>query len=324
MLIYERLESDIFLVKSDTPFGPVCNGIVIKNTENSSNILIDCNFNVNEINDLVYNLKGEIGAYFASHTHLDHISNINLYEKRGIKIYCSIPEDRYLRDIDIFIKENGMVDFGVDDIFRKIVCEEMKFKNLQDVNSFEPYTKFDYGNILLETIPIPGHSPGQTAYLISYINEVKEKVLFVSDLGIERAGPWYGLKNSDLEDFRSSIKRVEKVYLKGNGEDIILTSSHGDAIFTPQPEIFKKVLIKIKSNEEKVLRLFSPGEPIRLNDLVLKGAFYPKKHVAHLPYNMKKIHQCWESYIILHHINELINKGKLRVEDPELSTFILN
>jgi glyoxylase-like metal-dependent hydrolase (beta-lactamase superfamily II) len=324
MLIYEKLETNIFLVKSNFPFGPVCNGILIKNTENSGDILIDCNFNVDEIKDLMVGLKNEIGAYFASHTHLDHISNINIYEEFGVKIYCSIPEDRYLKDIDIFIRENGMVDFGVDSIFRKIIYEETNFKNLTEVNSLEPYSTFNYGNIILETMPIPGHSPGQTAYLISYKNSTKKKVLFVSDIGIERAGPWYGLKHSSLKEFRSSLKRVEILSLKNNGDDIILTSSHGEAFFTKQPEIFKNALTKIKNNEEKVLSLFNAEESKSLSEIVLKGTFYPNKHIANLPSDMRKIHECWESYIMLHHINELIDKCKLRVEDPEQRAYILN
>ena len=323
MLTYEKLEAGIFHVKSNSLFGATCNGILIKTRDNSGNILIDCNFHETELKELQESLKHEITAYFASHTHLDHVSNIHFYEDAGVNIYCPIPEDRYLKDMNIFIRENGMVDFAVGKIFRRVVYEELNFKDLTSVNPVEPGSKFNYGNITMETIPIPGHSPGQTAYFIRSKNSKRKKVLFVSDIGIEKSGPWYGMKHCSLKDYRDSLKKIEDLYLKDDKDDTILTSSHGKPYYTKQPDIFKNALRKININEEKVLSLFSKNDPKSLNDVTLKGLYYPKKFIANLDMDMRRIHECWEGYIILHHINELINMDKLLVDDMQQKTFIL-
>ncbi|MHA1916333.1 MAG: MBL fold metallo-hydrolase [Promethearchaeota archaeon] len=323
MLRYEKLKGGVFLVKSATLFGDTCNGILIKNSDNSGNILIDCNFQKSELRELFDNLNHNIAAYFASHTHLDHVSNIHFYEEKGVEIYCPIPEDRYLKDMTVFIKENGMIDFGVDKIFRKVIHEELKFKNLTNVTPLEPNSTLQYGNTTLEAVHIPGHSPGQTAFKINAKKDERKQVLFVSDIGIERSGPWYGLKHCSLNDYRNSLKKIEELYLKNGENTPILASSHGAAYFSKQPDIFKKALQKIESNEEKVLQLFSAEEPRGLNDITLKGTFYPIKFIANLPTNMKRIHECWEGYIILHHINELIKKDILMVADPAQNTFSL-
>jgi len=321
MLSYEKLEDRIFLVRSNSRFGPQCNGILIKNIENSGNILIDCNFNTNEIQELSDNLNNKIEAYFVSHTHLDHVSNIHFYEDHGVKIYCPIPEDRYLKDMNIFLRENGMFGFGVDEIFKNFIYKGLNFKDLTKVNAFKPNANFNYGKIILETIHIPGHSLGHTAYLIRDKTDVRRKIIFVSDLGIEKSGPWYGLKYCNLKAFRNSIKKVEDFYLNNN--NIILTSGHGRSYLTKQPVIFKNALRKIKTNERKVLSMFHAEKPKGLKDITLKGVYYTEKHVSRLPKDFKKIHFCWESYIILHHINELIEKSKLIEVNPEQKTFIL-
>jgi glyoxylase-like metal-dependent hydrolase (beta-lactamase superfamily II) len=323
MLTYEKLEAGVFLVKSTSIFQAVCNGILIKYKNNSGNILIDCNLNEADLKVLYSKLNNNITAYFASHTHLDHVSDIHRYEDLGVKIYCPIPEDRYLKDMTVFIRENGMVDFHVDDIFRKTIYEELNFKNLTSVNSFDPGSTFHFGDVNLETIHIPGHSPGQTAFFIKSNNDERKNILFVSDIGIERSGPWYGLKHSSLNDFRNSLQKLESIYMKNHLDNIILTSSHGTPYYSIQPDIFKKALQKIDINELKVLNLFNAVEPKGLTDITLRGTFYPLKFVAKLPPNMKRIHECWEGYIILHHIYELIKKDLIQVADPVRKTYVL-
>jgi glyoxylase-like metal-dependent hydrolase (beta-lactamase superfamily II) len=184
--------------------------------------------------------------------------------------------------------------------------------------------KFDYGNIVLETIHIPGHSPGQTAYLISNKTCTRKDVLFVSDIGIERSGPWYGLKHCNLNDYRNSIEKVEDIYLHSGSDDVILASGHSKSpYFIKQPEIFRNTLEKIEINETRVLSMFNADEPKKLNDVTLKGVYYPEKHIKNLFADYRKIHFFWEWYIIFHHINELIEKGKLIEVDPEHKSFIL-
>ncbi|MHA2280595.1 MAG: MBL fold metallo-hydrolase [Promethearchaeota archaeon] len=320
MLNYERLVDGIFLVRTNSSLGEQCNGILIKNIENSGNILIDCNFNYRELQELCDSLNNNIESYFVSHIHLDHVSNINFYEDNGYKVRCPNPEDRYLKDMNIFMKENGMVDCGVDNIFRNIVYQKLSFKNLKNISAFKPGSTFYYGNISIETLHIPGHSPGHTAYLIRDKTKKRRNVLFVSDIGVEKSGPWYGLKHCSLKDYRDSIKKLEDIYVN---EDIVLTSAHGVTYFTKQQQIFKNVLKRIEVNEAKVLAIFNSEKPKALKEIILKGVYYSVNHIKRLPSDMKKIHFFWEWYIILHHIIELIEKGVLKSIDSDHKIFVL-
>ena len=128
MLIYEKLVDGIFLVYSNSQFWFKCQGILIKN-KNLGDILIDCNcYYKKELRNL---LENQIEAYFVSHVHLDHVYNLHLYEEFNpkIKIYCPIPEDEYLRDFNTFLRDNGTLDFGIGDNFKKGIVEPAELIN---------------------------------------------------------------------------------------------------------------------------------------------------------------------------------------------------
>jgi len=305
MVIFEKLVDGIYLIKSDAQFRFKCNGILIKDINNSGKILIDCNFSENEIKELYRELNNQIDAYFCSHTHLDHVNNIQIYEYLGIKIYCPIPEDKYLLDMNNFLLANGAIDFGVADLFSMFIHKFLEFKELKFVIGFDPGTEFKFGNIILKTIHIPGHSPGHTAYQIENEINQRRKILFASDIGIEKYGVWYGFKYCNLKVVRNSIKKLENIYLN---DDFILTSGHSPTFFEKQPEIFNDILKKIEQNEKKVLNMFDKKIPKRLKDVALKGFFY---NLNAIPERMKKIYYLWEGYMILNHIHELVEEGKL-------------
>ena len=307
MLIYEKLVDEIFLVYSNTSFWFKCQGILIKN-KNLGSILIDCNcFYKWEVKKL---LKNHIEAYFVSHVHLDHIYNLHFYEEYNpkIKFYCPIPEDEYLRDFNNFVRDNGTLDFGIGDDFKKFAFKELNFKELNSVIGFNPGTEYDFKNIHLKTIHIPGHSPGQTAFSIEDTSENKRKILFVADIGLTKMGAWYGFKNSDLRTFRESIKKIENIYLN---DDYIIASGHGPAIFEKQPEIFNELLIKMNESEKKILNMFNTNNPKGLDDLIFKGLFFSESYIKPIKEDRRSILYFFENNMIMSHINELVEKGKI-------------
>jgi glyoxylase-like metal-dependent hydrolase (beta-lactamase superfamily II) len=307
MLIYEKVIDGIFLVYSDSQFWFKCNGILIKN-KNSGNILIDCNcFYKNEIKEL---MNDKIEAYFVSHVHLDHVYNLHFYEEFDpkIKIYCPIPENNYLRDFNNFVKDNGTFDYGIGDNFKKFAFDELKFKELKYVIGFNSGTEFKFKNLILKTIPIPGHSPAHTAFSIEDSSGNKRKVLFVADIGLTKMGPWYGFKYSNLNNVRDSIKKIEMIYLN---DDYIITSGHGPIIFNKQPEIFNDLLRKIVESENKVLNMFNSEKPKGLDDLIFKGLFFSENYIKPMKGDRESILYFFENNMIMSHITELKEKEKL-------------
>ena len=323
MLLYEKIEDGIYLIKSDRKFMWKCNGLLIKNVKNSGNILIDCNFTKREYVQLLNDLDHEVTAYFATHTHLDHVNNLHHLErlKPDIQIYCPIPENEYLLNIDNFINVNGALDFGVGEPLKLLLKGFLRFKELEHVYGFSPGKTFHFGGIELKTIPVLSHSPGHSVFLIQNITR---DILFASDMGLEDFGPWYGFKYNNLKDIREDTYKIEKLYLNN---DFILTSSHGDVIFNKDTNVFKQIFNKIDKREEDLISLFKKDHnmPKRLKDLTLKGFIYNSKIVTKwtsMSSDIDKLISFWESYFILNHIEELLERRVLNKVDDH--SWILN
>ncbi len=224
-----------------------------------------------------------------------------------IKIYCPIPENDYLKDFNKFIKANGTLDFGIGDEFKRFAFKDLNFKELNSVIGFNPGAKFEFKNITLKTIHIPGHSPAHTAFLIEYTSgKKKRKILFVADIGLTKMGAWYGFKYSNLKDVRESIEKIEKIYLN---DDYIITSGHGPVIFEKQPEIFNDLLKKINETDKKLLDMFDPNNPKGLEDLIFKGLFFSENYIKSRKED--SILYFFENNMIMSHINELVEQGKI-------------
>lgn len=309
MLTYEKIVEGIYLVKSDKKVMWRCNGLLIKNIKNSGNILIDCNFSKSEYKQLLSELDYQISAYFATHTHLDHVNNLHLLEKLkpDIQIYCPIPENEYLLNIDNFVKAAGALDLGFGEPFKFFLKGFLRFNELKSVIGFNPGKSFDFGEIKIDTIPVLSHSPGHSVFII---HGNSRSILFASDMGLEDFGPWYGFKYNHLKDIRNDTYKIEDLYLNN---DFILASSHGEVFFKKNPDVFKQVFDKIDKRESDLLEFFKkdPAAPKTLKDLTLKGFIYSPKVVSkwtRLSSNMEKMIFFWESYFILNHIEELLEK----------------
>ncbi|HME51513.1 MAG TPA: MBL fold metallo-hydrolase [Candidatus Lokiarchaeia archaeon] len=314
MLKFETLVDGIFLVKSDDTSMQGCQGILVKNVADSGNILIDCNFPKHDLTRLLGDLNGNVRAYFATHAHLDHVNNLHLLEKiqPGIDIYCPTPENEYLLDISKFTDDNGAKDFGVAEQMQNIFHDFMKFKELNHVEGFDPGSTFTFGGIVLKTIHLPGHSPGHVAFVIENMLEPQRKILFATDIGLDKFGPWYGFKYNSIKAIQQDIETVEALYMS---DDFILTSGHGEIYFEKQPAVFQAILAKIEEKENRLLAMLDATAPKGLEDLALHGLIYRQKTLekySKLFPDALKLWYFWEAHFILNLVQDLLDKGKIK------------
>jgi len=311
MLKQKKIVDGIFLVYSDTKFWFKCGGIIIKN-DISGDILIDCNcFLEEEVKTL---LKNKIDSYFVSHMHLDHTYNLHFYEEHNsnIKIYCPIPENEYLTNFNTFLKDTGLNDSGLGELYRKISFESLHFKELNSVISFTPGAEFEYNNIKIKTIHIPSHSPGHTAFIIEDIKEDKRKILFASDIGITNRGAWYGYTYSHLKDMKESVKKLEKIYFN---DDFIVASGHGPIIFEKKPEIFNDIIRRMDDIDKKLLNILDSNNPKSLDEIIYNTRDSSEDDTNQSKddplLSQKRLMSFFESNMITRHINDLVERKKI-------------
>ncbi len=322
MLKQKKIVDGIFLVYSDTKFWFKCGGILIKN-DISGDILIDCNcFLEEEVKAL---LKNKIDSYFVSHMHLDHTYNLHFYEEHNsnIKIYCPIPENEYLTDFNTFLEDTGINESGLGELYRKVSFESLKYKELNSVIGFNPGVEFEYDNLKIKTIHVPGHSPGHTAFIIEDIKENKRKILFASDIGLTQRGAWYGYTYSTLKEIKESVKKLNKIYLN---DDFIVASSHGPIIFEKKSEIFNNIIRKLDDINIKLLNILDYNKPKSVDELMYKGLIYEEDQAKQTDDDPLLSHKNFTSFLernmIMSHINELVKQKK--IIETKNKSWILN
>lgn len=116
-----------------------------------------------------------------SHGHIDHIGAINEFDN----IYLShLDKDVY------YDNQKLQPNFKLID-----------FKNIKDL---KPYQKFDLGQIIIEAIPLAGHTPGSMIFL-----DTKNHVIYTGDAIGSGCGVWMQLFHSlNLDTYKKNLKQA--------------------------------------------------------------------------------------------------------------------
>lgn len=98
-----------------------------------------------------------------THGHFDHVfGSFHIYEKYGLKMeLCEDEKDNY---------EHGA------DLMKKVMCCDFPLQTAPIGNCFKDGDELSVGNIRLEVISTPGHTPGGVCFYCE-----KERVLFSGD-----------------------------------------------------------------------------------------------------------------------------------------------
>jgi glyoxylase-like metal-dependent hydrolase (beta-lactamase superfamily II) len=307
-----QLTEDILLVhQKKPPFYFSCSdGIIIlpKKRRNDSSIVLDLNVEPHLI-DKLDEIYGPVTNYICSHGHMDHIAHVHQWETIGAKIHASFPEHANLLDLRNFYKGFGFfeeIDFSVIDKFAK----KNGYKECQNVIPFKPGHTFKFENLIIETIPLLGHSKAHVGFLIPV-----ERLFHISCLGFDKArpeidgfGPWYGFKECSIKQYLIDIAQAELIFLERAN---FLTSSHSYIVKSPDKAPFIYMREKIANNQELVdnaieshnLTNKSMDTIIHLLNLDL---FFPKRKMEGY---LLEIYNFWESRIIRKHVelSEFLN-----------------
>ncbi len=303
MLNYTELGKDVYIVRENTVRVNSLNSILIENAQDSQAILIDTNFTFQFVDDLYARIKSPARALIFSHCHTDHMaSGFYHQEKHGTPLYCPFQEKDNLLSLEALMENSGFKALGLADTFKMFVERYIKFKEAKQVNTFDPgRDTLSYETVEIETIHIPGHSPGHTAFLIrSTIHDDNRKILFVSDIG---SHPYYGDLNCSLKDYFDSIEKLEKIYLS---DDHVLVPAHGTVYLKKDDDFFNRIRERIRNNEKKVFHALSKKNEKSIKEIVLEGIFTPLEKQN--PY-IKDLYLLWDGGMIHQHLLKFIERG---------------
>jgi glyoxylase-like metal-dependent hydrolase (beta-lactamase superfamily II) len=303
-LKWNKLINGVYLVKEKSNRVNKLNSLMIEDNGLKNSVLIDANYPFDAIEELYSEINTSKMLLF-SHGHLDHTAHAFYHqEKFNTPLFCPIQEKEYLTNLDKLMERVGFKKLKLKEKYGMMVKNYIKFQECSAVNTFIPgEDDFDHESYLIESIHIPGHSPGHTAFKISLKNNNPRKILYVADIG---SHPYYGDLNSDLIQYRKSIDKLETLYLNG---DYILVPAHGNFYHEKDENFFNRIREKINGNKEKVINSLSKEKPQSLRELVEKRIITPKERIFE---PIKELYYLWDGGMIHQHLNELIIQNRVK------------
>jgi len=152
--------------------------------ETRESVVIDPGDEVDRIADMVRKLQLKVRLILLTHAHLDHVKEVNAFNKELAVPVWMHKEDRFLLDnLPVQAASFGMTTSGVPAIERYLVEGDT----------------IDVGNLVLRVLHTPVHSPGSISF-------VTENCAFVGDVLFSGSIGRTDLPGGDMDTLLASIE----------------------------------------------------------------------------------------------------------------------
>jgi len=271
---------------------PYCNTLLLKDEQT---MLVDPACDEKTLRTLA--AKEKIDFLFNTHYHPDHIRYNRFFEDRELLVH---KEDApCFRSLDSMAEWVGVKGTEYEKNWKSFMTKSFGFREKGMLREVEDGMTIRLGKITVQFQHFPGHTPGHTGFFIPELN-----ILFIADMELSPAGPWYHNKRASIESIIQSVEKIRKIQAD------YYIPSHGQEFFTSDISTrLDRYLENIYSREEKILReLDTPRTLDELTSLSLISNF--KK----LPRN--QVWYLFERNMVGKHLDRLLAQGKIMcVED---------
>ena len=231
-----------------------------------------------------------VTGVFLSHFHEDHQKYNHLFPQA--RFYGPLLEEEAFSSVDAVFRFMGITDPGFRDYWRRTLIQDFHFRPPAQFTPYFPGQLFQLGEVTLEIIPAPGHTPGHSCFHFP-----GQQVLFLGDVDLTPFGPWYGDAASDLAAFEATLNDLKafpaRTYL----------TAHEQGIFS-EPEFrtglaaFHRV---IAQREARLLEALTT--PQSLARLVARRLIYGKVKEPRFVYDHM------EGQMVAKHLDRLLRQG---------------
>jgi len=233
-----------------------------------------------------------IDLLILTHCHIDH--RLTRKEILDVPVWCHESEAVFFKDREYFLTAMGLKRSGLD-LAGLFDFSHAMFGTKID-RQLTDGERLDLGDITLETIHTPGHTPGHMAFFIPEYD-----LLFAGDIDLTSFGPFYGHDFADISDFLSSIEKLKKIQAK------MVVSGHAGPFIDSLPERFGAYGEVIHSRDRLLLEKL--GQPKSIEDFKGSNLFY--KTYPDFP----DLIRWFELVHIEKHLTRLESMGKVRQEN---------
>jgi len=232
----------------------------------------------------------QVTGVFLSHFHEDHRKYGYLFPEAVF--YGPLLEAEAFTSMDAVFRFMGITDPRFRDYWRRTLIQEFHFRPPADFTPYFPGQLFQLGEVVLEIIPAPGHTPGHSCFHFP-----RQQILFLADVDLTPFGPWYGDAASDLEVFEATLTD-----LKTFTAHTYLTA-HAQGVFSP-PEFQAALAAFHQALGRREARLLEAlATPQTLAQLVTRRLIYGKVKPPRFVYDHM------EGQMVAKHLDRLLRRG---------------
>jgi len=241
-MIVEALTDSVYLIKGENISSfPPSYSILIRDEEV---VLIDTGCGIENLK----RIKKEYGIDYVinSHAHPDHAAGNWVFEDRPIHV----PEEGFGVSGNMAALAEVFSNKELAQVTQGYMKNLWGFRDCPPTESYSERTVFRIGKTILEPIYTPGHSKDHYC-----LYEQNEGILFSFDYDLTLF-PWYGLRESSITEFKSSVERLKALSPK------MVVSSHRGVVTGDIDAEFDMFCQRIDARGKKILSLVETGKTI--------------------------------------------------------------
>ena len=181
-----------------------------------------------------------VNAVWLSHWHEDHFTYLDLFH--DVPLLISTADAPPISEIEVLLDWYGIDNDDERHYWTCVLKDHFHFKPRKP-SGFLREEIIDLGTVTVSVIATPGHTPGHLAFFFQ-----EPGVVFMGDYDLTSFGPWYGDRDSSIEETIASIKRLKNIPAK------VWLTGHDTGVFeNPEDFIWNRYEGVIYERERKLL-----------------------------------------------------------------------
>jgi glyoxylase-like metal-dependent hydrolase (beta-lactamase superfamily II) len=268
------------------PTYPYCNTVWIRDRQS---LVADPSCDGKALADLA--VQEKVDFLFNSHYHADHLRYNSLFD--GAVFLAHRADAPCFRSLDRMAEWAGVLGTEYEKAWRSSLTNFFAFRERSEIREVEDRTRLSLGEVTLEFVHFPGHTPGLTGFLIPEL-----EVLFLADMELSPFGPWYSNFPASIESIIESVEKIRKIPAR------YFIPSHGREVFKGDiaPRL-DRYLENIHSRERKIVEALS--SPLTVDELADLGI------ISKFRITRKVIWHLFERNMVKKHLDRLLAQGKI-------------
>lgn len=233
-----------------------------------------------------------VDIVIVSHTHPDHIAGCGRLQTVA-PIYVPAESEDSFGDLDKLALRfiEGETETA---LWKKLVLGVMRFKPAQASRTYDGRSAFDLGSVKLLAMHTPGHVQDHYCFY-----EEHSGVMLLFDIDLSPYGPWYGHRESDLDQLEASVAFVRSF------QPEVAVSSHMGVLRKNVDQALERYIGKIQERDDQILAMVTEA-PATLEEVAGRFPFTPSHHPQLTPVVLY-----WEKQMVGKHLDRLMEAGEV-------------